>query len=92
LKDGRELVAIYPEEEEREDRDDAGHRETARIEKDVIEHDVHDHRAEQRKPERDEAGPDKQKQTADDLEQCDDVNIAAADECSDERASLAALE
>ena len=48
LEYGRELVAIYPEEEEREDGDNAGHRETALIKKDMIEHNVHDHRAEQR--------------------------------------------
>ena len=57
---------MRPEEEKREDRDDAGNREALLIEKDVIEHDVHDHRAEEREPERDEA-PAEQEQTADDL-------------------------
>jgi hypothetical protein len=77
LEDGRELIAINPEEEEREGRDDAGQRETARIEKDVVKHDVHDHRAEQGESEWDETRPDEQKQTADNFEPCNDVNVAA---------------
>ncbi len=81
----REAIAISPEEEEREDGDDAGHPETARIKKDVIEHDVHDHRDEQGEPERNEA-PDEQKQTADDLNAGDGVNVAAAKERADELA------
>lgn len=37
LQQRPEAIAISPEEEEREDGDDAGHSETARIKKDMIE-------------------------------------------------------
>src|SRR5438874_11651746 len=74
LKNGREFIAIYPEEEEREDGDDAGHRQTTWIKKDVIEHDVYDHRPEQGEAKRDEAPSDEQEQTADYLERGNGVN------------------
>ncbi len=61
----------------------------AAFEKDVIEHNIHDHRTEQGEAERNETRADKQEQTAHDLEQCDGINISAADERSDERAGLA---
>ena len=41
------MIAIRPEEEEREDGDDVGNGETARVKKDVIQHDVHDYWPEQ---------------------------------------------
>ena len=81
----REAIAISPEEEKREDGDDAGHPETARIKKDVIERDVYDHRHEQGKAERDKAS-DEQEQTADDLNAGDSVNVATAEERADELA------
>src|SRR5204862_6443749 len=73
---------MYPEEEECEDRDNTTHPETARIKKDVIEHDVHDRRAEEGEAERNRAS-DEQEQTADDLNTCDGVNVATAKECAD---------
>ena len=88
LKNGGEVIAMHPKKKEREDGDDAGQRETTRIEKNVIEHDVHDYRAEQGQAERDET-PNEQKQTADDLKNGDGVYVAAVDERSDKRASLA---
>jgi len=76
------VIAIYPEDE---DGDDAGHPETARIKKDVIEDDVHDHRAEQGEAERDKAS-DEQEQTADDLNAGDGVNVAAGEKRAHELA------
>ncbi len=79
---------MHPKKKEREDGDDAGQREATRIEKNVIEHDVHDYRAEHGQAERDET-PNEQKQTAHDLKNGDGVYVAAVDERSDKRASLA---
>jgi hypothetical protein len=80
---------MRPEEEKREDRDDAGNQEALLIEEDVIEHDVHDHRAEHGQAERNQAPANEQEQTADDLKRSDSVNVAAAEERPNERASLA---
>lgn len=88
LEDGRELIAMHPEEEKRENGNHAGHRETALIEKDVIEHDVDDDRAEEREAEWNEARSDEQTHSTGDLKDGDRINVAAADQRSDERAGL----
>jgi hypothetical protein len=76
LEDGRKLIAIYPEEEEGGDRHNDCNGDTAPVEKDVIQHDVHDHGAEQGQAERNEAPADEQKQAADDLKDRDGINVA----------------
>jgi hypothetical protein len=55
LEDGRELVAIGPKKEERNDRDDDRDRHAVRIEKYVKAQYVEDHRSEQRQAEGDKA-------------------------------------
>jgi len=73
--------------DEREDGDDDGEGQTGRVEADVEEQDIDDHRAEQRKAERDEAAA-QQEQPADHLEGGDGIDVTANKESSEKCAGL----
>jgi hypothetical protein len=75
-QDSSESVAVSPDKKDQQDRNDDGHWQTAGVQQDVNQVNVHNDGSKQNQTERDKS-PDKQEQAANYLEHGDDVKIMA---------------
>src|SRR5262249_25102144 len=71
-----ERVAVSPDEKNQQERNDGGHWQTARVQQNMNQINVHNNGSKQNQPKRDEAS-DEQEQAADDLEYGNDVKVMA---------------
>jgi hypothetical protein len=75
-QDSSKCVAVPPDEKDKQDRNDDSHWQTAGVQQDVNQVNVHNDGSKQNQPERDKTSDEKE-QAADDLEYSNDVKIVA---------------